>query len=61
MAEWLHGNEVQTILGPLSWDDTGAPQGDFLLAQWQNGEVEIVAPKDASTVDSAVAKTPWQG
>jgi branched-chain amino acid transport system substrate-binding protein len=60
MATWLHDNEVQTILGPLSWDDTGAPQGDFLLAQWQSGAVEIVAPADAATVDSAVAKTPWQ-
>jgi branched-chain amino acid transport system substrate-binding protein len=60
MAEWLHQNEVETILGPLSWDETGAPQGDFLLAQWQNGAVEIVAPEDAATVDSAVEKTPWQ-
>jgi branched-chain amino acid transport system substrate-binding protein len=60
MATWLHENEVQTILGPLSWDETGAPQSDFLLAQWQSGAVEIVAPADAATVDSAVAKTPWQ-
>jgi len=60
MAEYLHSNEVETILGPLSWDETGAPQGDFLLAQWQNGQVEIVAPEGAATVDSAVEKTPWQ-
>jgi branched-chain amino acid transport system substrate-binding protein len=60
LSEYLHGNEVETILGPLSWDETGAPQGDFLLGQWQNGAVEIVAPADAATVDSAVEKTPWQ-
>jgi branched-chain amino acid transport system substrate-binding protein len=60
MAEWLHANEVETILGPLSWDETGAPEGQFLLAQWQNGAVEIVAPEDAATVDTVVEKTPWQ-
>jgi len=60
MAEWLHANEVDTILGPLAWDETGAPTKDFLLAQWQNGAPEIVAPKAAATVDKAVAKTPWQ-
>jgi branched-chain amino acid transport system substrate-binding protein len=51
---------VETILGPLAWDETGAPTSDFLLAQWQNGAVEIVAPEDAATTDTVVAKTPWQ-
>jgi branched-chain amino acid transport system substrate-binding protein len=60
LAEWLHANEVETILGPLAWDKTGAPTKDFLLAQWQSGTPEIVAPKDAATVDTVVAKTPWQ-
>jgi branched-chain amino acid transport system substrate-binding protein len=60
LAEWLHSNEVETILGPLAWDETGAPTKDFLLAQWQNGAVEIVAPEDAATTDTVVAKTPWQ-
>ena len=60
LADYLHANEVTSILGPLAWDETGAPTKQFLLAQWQNGAPEIVAPKDAATVDSAVAKTPWQ-
>lgn len=60
LADWLHGHTVQTILGPLNWDKTGAPTSEFLLAQWQKGQVEIVAPKNAATVDSAVAKSPWQ-
>jgi branched-chain amino acid transport system substrate-binding protein len=60
MAKWLHSNDVDTILGPLAWDETGAPTKSFLLAQWQNGSPEVVAPKEAATVDKAVAKTPWQ-
>src|SRR6266545_2828755 len=61
MAEWLHANQVDTILGPLRWDQTGAPQSDFLLAQWQNGKSEIVLPKDVATTDSVVLPKPdWK-
>jgi branched-chain amino acid transport system substrate-binding protein len=51
LADWLHSNSVDTILGPLSWDDTGAPTGEFLIGQWQNGKPEIVLPPDAATAD----------
>jgi branched-chain amino acid transport system substrate-binding protein len=52
LADWLHKNKVDTILGPLSWDDKGRPQGKFLVGQWQKGVPEIVLPEDAATVDS---------
>ena len=62
MADWLHANQVDTILGPLRWDATGAPQSDFLLAQWQSGKSEIILPKDVATADSAVTPKPdWKG
>ena len=51
LADWLHENEVETILGPLSWDETGAPQGEFLIGQWQNGAPEIVLPEEAATAE----------
>lgn len=60
MATWLHAHEVPTILGPLKWDETGAPTSDFFLGQWQSGKAEIVAPAEAATVTKTVAKTPWQ-
>jgi branched-chain amino acid transport system substrate-binding protein len=58
MADWLRANEVETILGPLSWDEIGRPQGDFLLGQWQSGAVEIVAPSIASTIDKIINPKP---
>jgi branched-chain amino acid transport system substrate-binding protein len=58
IRDWLHSNEVDTILGKLSWDETGAPQQAFLLAQWQNGTEEIVLPEDATTSDSIVNPKP---
>ena len=44
LADWLRENEVDTILGPLSWDDDGRPEGEFLVGQWQSGVPEIVLP-----------------
>jgi branched-chain amino acid transport system substrate-binding protein len=54
LADWLRENEVQTILGPLKWDDLGRPQGEFLVGQWQSGVPEIVLPKDAATSDKII-------
>jgi branched-chain amino acid transport system substrate-binding protein len=58
IRDWLHSNSVDTILGKLSWDETGAPQQAFLLAQWQNGNEEIVLPEEASTSTSIVNPKP---
>lgn len=61
MMNWLHANKVETILGSLSWDANGRPQGDFLLAQWQSGGVNIVAPKAAATTDTVIFPKPaWK-
>lgn len=58
MAAWLRENEVDTILGPLSWNDDGSPTGEFLIGQWQNGKAEIVLPADAATADIELGWTP---
>ena len=58
LADWLHENKVETILGPLSWDETGAPTGEFLIGQWQNGTPEIVLPEDAATSEIEVGWKP---
>jgi branched-chain amino acid transport system substrate-binding protein len=61
LADWLHANQVQTILGPLRWSATGEPQSTFILAQWQSGSVEIVAPAAAATSQKIVNPKPtWQ-
>jgi branched-chain amino acid transport system substrate-binding protein len=61
IRDWLHSNEVQTILGPLSWEQTGEPKGKFLLAQWQSGKVQVVAPAEAATTKTVInAKPGWK-
>src|SRR5919108_2471336 len=54
--DWLRGKKVATILGPLSWDDAGRPEGEFLIGQWQNGKPEVVLPEDAATTDKIVER-----
>jgi branched-chain amino acid transport system substrate-binding protein len=54
LADWLRENEVDTILGPLTWDELGRPEGEFLVGQWQNGVPEIVLPEEAATSDEII-------
>ena len=54
LADWLRTNSVDTILGPLSWSETGAPKGQFLIGQWQDGKTEVVLPSDVATSDKVV-------
>jgi len=49
LADYLRANQVDTILGPLSWQSTGAPKGEFLIGQWQDGKTEVVLPESAAT------------
>jgi branched-chain amino acid transport system substrate-binding protein len=61
LADWLRANQVQTILGTLKWAETGEPQTTFMLAQWQGGKVEVVAPGEAKTTDKIVFPKPaWR-
>lgn len=47
----LHRGTYKTIVGPLSFDKTGAPQGSFMLLQWQGGNFLIVGPGDRAETD----------
>jgi branched-chain amino acid transport system substrate-binding protein len=58
LADYLHENEVDTILGPLSWDERGAPEGQFLIGQWQDGKAEVILPEDVATTDTIVDRRP---
>jgi len=60
MAKWLHENTVATIVGPLSWDAAGRPQGELLLAQYQSGTLKVVAPDAAANADVLHPKPGWR-
>jgi branched-chain amino acid transport system substrate-binding protein len=61
IAEWLHANTVNTIVGPMKWDAAGRSGGSMLLGQFQSGALRVVAPADAATTQNVLhAKPAWQ-
>lgn len=54
LADWLRSNEVETILGTMSWNEDGSPKGEFMVGQWQDGKAEIVLPEEVATTDKII-------
>ncbi len=59
LIDWLRDNEVQTVVGPLSWDAEGRPQGAHLIQQYVDGEIQIVLPQDAKEAEFVFPKPAW--
>ncbi|WP_418275345.1 amino acid ABC transporter substrate-binding protein [Isoptericola jiangsuensis] len=59
LIDWLRTNEVDTVVGPLTWDETGKPQGAHLIQQYVDGEIQIVLPEDAKEADLIYPKPEW--
>jgi len=59
LVEWVRKNEVETVVGPLSWDDKGRPQGAHMIQQWIGGEIQIVLPEDVKEADFIYPKPKW--
>lgn len=59
LIDWLHENEVQTVVGPLTWDDDGRPQGAHLIQQYVDGEIRIVLPAEAAEAELIPVKPEW--
>ncbi|MEV4198448.1 amino acid ABC transporter substrate-binding protein [Micromonospora globbae] len=59
LVDWVRNNTVETVVGPLSWDATGKPQGAHMIQQWVGGEIQIVLPADAKETDIVYPKPAW--
>ena len=55
----LHSATFDTVVGPLSFDEVGAPQGSFMVLQWQGDRFLIVAPDDRAQADPIWPKPEW--
>ena len=56
----LHRGSYETVVGPLSFDETGAPQGSYMLLQWQGNKFVIVGPGNRAETDpKAPPKPNW--
>jgi branched-chain amino acid transport system substrate-binding protein len=61
LRDYIRENEFETVVGPLSFDDTGAPEQAHMIQQWIEGEVEIVLPADTEvqTAELVYPKPEW--
>ncbi len=59
LIDWLRDNSVDTVVGELSWDETGKPTGAHLIQQWIDGEILIVLPDDVKEADFLFPKPTW--
>jgi branched-chain amino acid transport system substrate-binding protein len=57
----LHSGTWSTLLGDLSWDATGAPNGSFNLIQWQGGKLIPVYPAAHAQATPLYPKPNWGG
>ncbi|WP_049565330.1 amino acid ABC transporter substrate-binding protein [Streptomyces sp. SBT349] len=59
LIDWLRENEVETVVGPLSWDDRGRPQSAHMIQQYVDGGIRIVLPADAAEAEFLHPKPEW--
>lgn len=59
LIDWLHANEVETVVGPLGWDEAGRPNGAHFIQQHVNGQPEIVLPLEQATAEFIHPKPEW--
>jgi branched-chain amino acid transport system substrate-binding protein len=59
LVEWVRKSTVDTVVGPLSWDEAGRPKGAHMIQQWTGGEIQIVLPEDAKEAEFVYPKPAW--
>jgi branched-chain amino acid transport system substrate-binding protein len=57
----LHKGTWPTLLGDLSWDANGSPNGSFHLIQWQGGKLLPVYPAGVAKASPLFPKPAWGG
>ncbi len=59
LIDWLRENEVETVVGPLTWDEDGRPQGAHLIQQYVDDKIRIVLPDETAEADFIAEKPAW--
>jgi branched-chain amino acid transport system substrate-binding protein len=59
LVDWLRTHQVETVVGPLKWDDRGRPQGAHMIQQWVDGKIQIVLPENLKEADFVFPKPKW--
>ncbi|HLC05869.1 MAG TPA: amino acid ABC transporter substrate-binding protein [Anaerolineales bacterium] len=59
LIDEMHSATFKTVVGPLSFDEVGRPQGSFMILQWRGEGYLIVYPDFAKQADPIWPKPEW--
>ena len=59
LVEFVRNNKIDTVVGPLTWDGTGRPQGAHMIQQWIGGDIKIVLPAATKEAEFLYPKPAW--
>jgi len=59
LVSWIRSHKVETVVGPLSWDDKGRPLGAHMIQQWVGGKIQVVLPETMKEANLIYPKPPW--
>lgn len=60
IRDWLKTNKIQTIAGPMTFDEKGLPDPINFCTQIINGQVELIWPQNVRTAQPVYPKPPWK-
>lgn len=60
IRDWLKANKIETIAGPMTFDEKGLPAPINFCTQIINGQVELVWPLNVRTAQPVYPKPPWK-
>jgi branched-chain amino acid transport system substrate-binding protein len=61
IIQTLHTGTWPTLVGNLSWNADGAPNGSYLLIQWIDGHLQTVFPAATAQHPPLAPKPAWAG
>lgn len=59
LIDYLRDATVDTVVGPLSWDEEGRPESAHLIQQYVDGKIRIVLPPEQAEADFIPVKPAW--
>ena len=59
MIKYLRNNEVETVVGPLTWDAQGRPESAHMIQQYVDGKIKIVLPDEQKEAEFIFPKPEW--
>ena len=60
IRDWLKANKIETIAGPMKFDEKGLPDPINFCTQLIHGQVELIWPPNVRTAEPVYPKPAWK-